>query len=391
MVLYFFSLPLGDPLLAAKVGGFIFGLCTLYLLPKLSYHLTNSFLPGFFVGLMLIFDFSFMAWIVSGLETALLSALLILTLYQIYRQGEPLLIGILVGLIAMTRPEGFGFLPLLSMGDGLIHRDKRRVVSILASFSLVFVPFLTWRFFRYGELLPVTVYAKSGSLTDQVIAGQVYLWQFLRAYRIPFTIGLISMIGLLVEFVHAPSVLSDWSLGISKERLKQAFLFLPLLFVLVGYSIFIVMAGGDWMPVFRFFAPLMPLVYLSITGILFLATQRAPTFIFYSLVILLLLRQLLFLSTIRTDVIARGQHTVTKLEKFGQWLQVNSDPTDVVAVLDAGAIPYYSGLKTIDIFGLNDATLPIFQEERDKRQMQIIFFHTNQNLLKCILFVHKMI
>jgi hypothetical protein len=38
----------------------------------------------------------------------------------------------------------------------------------------------------------------------------------------------------------------------------------------------------------------------------------------------------------------------------GLWLKQTANPDDVIVLFDAGAIPYYSGLKTIDIWSLND-------------------------------------
>jgi hypothetical protein len=53
--------------------------------------------------------------------------------------------------------------------------------------------------------------------------------------------------------------------------------------------------------------------------------------------------------------------TAANLPSTGLWLRNNAQPVDTIAVIDAGAIPYYSNLSTIDMIGLNDyhiATLP---------------------------------
>jgi arabinofuranosyltransferase len=44
-------------------------------------------------------------------------------------------------------------------------------------------------------------------------------------------------------------------------------------------------------------------------------------------------------------------------KEIGKWFKANAKPDDSIAVIPAGAIPYYSELKTIDMLGLNDVTI----------------------------------
>jgi hypothetical protein len=41
-------------------------------------------------------------------------------------------------------------------------------------------------------------------------------------------------------------------------------------------------------------------------------------------------------------------------KEVGLWLKDNASPDAVIATNTAGTIPYYSGLRTIDMLGLND-------------------------------------
>jgi hypothetical protein len=42
---------------------------------------------------------------------------------------------------------------------------------------------------------------------------------------------------------------------------------------------------------------------------------------------------------------------------FGKWLYENEDPATYIAVDAAGQIPFYSDLRTLDLYGLNDLTI----------------------------------
>ena len=41
----------------------------------------------------------------------------------------------------------------------------------------------------------------------------------------------------------------------------------------------------------------------------------------------------------------------------GTWLRANAKPDDTIVLVDAGATPYYSKLRTIDVWSLTDLEL----------------------------------
>jgi hypothetical protein len=54
-------------------------------------------------------------------------------------------------------------------------------------------------------------------------------------------------------------------------------------------------------------------------------------------------------------------------KQLGLWLRSNAQPHDIIAVDAAGAIPYFSQLRSIDMLGLNDRYIAQL-EMPDKRQ-----------------------
>ena len=110
------------------------------------------------------------------------------------------------------------------------------------------------------------------------------------------------------------------------------------------------------MPAFRFFVPLLPLLYLAVAALVdvLLRQKRA-----YWRVAGVLVAGGVALATLSLPNKPR-QHiqlaimTAKRLTKTALWLNQHAEPGDVIAVVDAGAIPYYTGLSTIDMAGLNN-------------------------------------
>ena len=44
-------------------------------------------------------------------------------------------------------------------------------------------------------------------------------------------------------------------------------------------------------------------------------------------------------------------------EAIGRWFGDSAAPEEVIALRPAGAIPYYSGLRSLDMHGLNDVRI----------------------------------
>jgi hypothetical protein len=57
------------------------------------------------------------------------------------------------------------------------------------------------------------------------------------------------------------------------------------------------------------------------------------------------------------DYVQQDTREVATWTAIGKWLRVNAAPGDSIAVIPAGAMPYFSGLKTLDMLGLNDETI----------------------------------
>jgi len=313
--------------------------------------------------LLLAVDGSFALWSVGGMETAIFTFLLLCGMVAYLQEGEDerlaLLSGLLFALAAMTRPEG-----VLVFAVTLLHRAIHRLLvegrllsrpDLLRIFSFLWLygPYFLWRYNYYGYFLPNTFYAKVATegVSAQVARGFAHLRTFLVAH-----LG-----WLLIPLTLVPLL-----------KRKANFAWSYLVFVVSPYLSYIVYVGGDW-SVGRFFVPILPALYLLVAmgvdeAYMSLQTwfkersrERWASYLkgvgsllaLVGVVALFTLSSLggedaLFIRRFQAREATRARVTM------GRWLREHLPPDTFIAVDAAGQIPYYSGLRTLDMFGVND-------------------------------------
>ncbi len=330
-----------DPVLYSKVLGIIFASGCILLLAN-SYR----FIPGVDIKMSaaatLLFGSSgiFLPWAVSGVEVTMFTFLTLLQVLCYFSTRDSLnykkfsLLGILSGLTVMTRPEGLIIFTLLAV-DQLVKNIKyggRSVLYLVVFFGITYLPYFIWRYAYYGFLFPNTYYAKVSWTIDQVFRGSRYLVKF----GIPALLMMIPLID--------PMAASGWI------RNYRRLLLLPG--IVVAYTVYIVAIGGDYMPGVRFFTPILPVICLlsAMTMLLIKDLKKATVIVALTVVYNILMLDFYYITPqIKNEKVSEWGKEV------GLWLKGNTSADAVIATNTAGSIPYYSGLKTIDMLGLNDS------------------------------------
>jgi arabinofuranosyltransferase len=293
---------------------------------------------------------SFSAWATGGLETSLQTGLvtwcLALAVGELAaaapRASRLLIVSALAGLALLTRLDS-----ALLIAPTLIVLATRRPTAIPALVlpaAAILAPWLIWKAGFYGGLLPNTFRSKIGTHAS-LARGLFYLYQFVSSYWLPGVLALMLWVrrDLLAAGGRAGRV---------------------MLATLALWLAYLVAIGGDFME-FRMLVPALPIASWLLAVTIAAVEARAR------------------LGALVTALVLAGsaQHAITysfqphpdqnesvrelsrHLDGPGEdWLGIGralardlgADSGVIIATTAAGAIPYASGLRTVDMLGLTD-------------------------------------
>lgn len=291
--------------------------------------------------LFLAFSGIFSTWTQAGMEVPLVAFLITLSvlLYaKAQQKNTPTSyfgVGLVCALAAMSRPDaGLVWITLV-----LYTAFQRRrcgllpVVFLCLGFSVLFAPYFAWRFWYYGHLLPNTFYTKVGSTYAQVLRGWKYTQDFL-----------FTLFPVLAPFAF---------LALVGPTAQGAPFAVPWIAMLAAYCVYVTAVGGDVMTAFRFYVPILPVAALgtATTFALFVRSRLRLACITAAFMI-----WGAYFAFTSEDCYKRpltdGVASVGKV--VGLWLKQYAPADALLATNTAGSIPYFSGLRTVDMLGLND-------------------------------------
>ncbi|RLG44162.1 MAG: hypothetical protein DRN81_05170 [Thermoproteota archaeon] len=288
---------------------------------------------------------------VSGMETLLFGMLVCggVTLYICTPRTLKWMggVGVLLGLAAITRPEGAMYFACLLIFDFVTGQrplqfwDNERF-ALIVGFVVFFLPFLLCRRVYYGDWLPNTYYAKASGL---------HWWRIRR--------GMTVLRTLTLQWHLWPLLIMSVLSFLHPHNRKWYALMMLLTVVTMAYFVYI---GGDFIVWFgpRFLMPVLPFIVTMVAGgveaikISTLSSRMTNWTVFATLVVLLVGGQIGFAwphSYASWEALRVQMHG---WEALGHWIAQNTPADAVVATDAAGLIPYYGERTTIDMFGLTD-------------------------------------
>jgi hypothetical protein len=380
MLIPFFWLKLPTHTVSLALG-ILWALGTIILLGQLAKVAESKHRLSSIAALLLAADGSFALWAVGGLETPLFAFLVLgggLAYLREMRDPDALpLSGAWFALAAMTRPEGLLVYGLTGLHQIAVRLFCERKVATkqdwqrLGLFALLWAPWYAFRWRYYGFPLPNTFYAKVtlGDTSAQRERGMAYVQTFIDVH-LGYTPLIIALLPLLRR----------------RWRVWSSYF---LLIVLV-YGLYIGSVGGDW-SVGRFFVPLMPMYYALLAGGLvvigsWINTQvngwrtykrvgkpsaRFPPALTIGTT-LVAIAGLLVGTFVQSSLNGEKALFVDPFDArlagrartaMGKWLYDNVPRDTYIAVDAAGQMPYYSDLKALDLYGLNDLNIAHRQVE----------------------------
>ncbi len=319
---------------------------------------------GFAAALALAVNPAFTIWSRGGLETTLFALWIFLVLVAgIERRWS--IMGILGGLIALTRPEGMLYwLPVAGWMFFFARNDDGKfggAVKKMCWMPAIYLPWLIFRFLYFQDFFPNTYYAKmDGVRLAQINRGANYLWDFLgrNDLRLAEILAIMAAIFVLNK--------SGWKFRTGTVQTWQ----ILALGLAVCAATFVLLSGGDHMAQHRFLLPIIPIILLfgawGGKTLAELAAQSSLRVAVQGLLLLVFLspHALVFNKDLRNPInpLHRpvglvepwGSHGIPGLFKLGLKLGEILPHTATLALVPAGALPYASELPCIDMLGLND-------------------------------------
>ena len=363
-------LPTAAHLLAGAAGFSTFAALTLYwdeLAPEAPWLVLAP-------AVALAMSAPFAAWVFGGLETPCFIASLTLGLVSIARAARvgdlrsSLCAGGAVALCTLCRPEGA---TLIVIGSVVVcwptpasaEPPWRRLCAWLSPILLLVGGYEVFRLFYFGYPLPNTFYVKTSGaglwdrgVTYLAFAGGEFGW------------ALVGACALSLALLLIPNRL------LRSPRRAPTTRVLPICTGIAAlvHLLYVARVGGDFLDLYRFLAPLLPAAFCLLSCaayVAFLSLGDPARFVVPTLLAWLLLahgRSQLTMAERAMQVAERARATLrleplgwTRLyalrwQGIGKWLARARLATDSTAVGAAGALPFFSELPNVDLFGLND-------------------------------------
>lgn len=260
-------------------------------------------------------------------------------------------------LAALTRPEGTLFFAITVAHHALGKLRRRRFAPSraelvwLGTFALLIVPHFLWRRWYYGWWLPNTFYIKSSGVGGVWRQGGYYLWRVVEKFHL-WAIPIVVVAGLLVQAQRGARVLLGYAA------------------LVVGvFALYVASVGGDFMGLYRFVMPAMPLLALVAATTLRMALSRIKPLPAAVVVALALGAHAWHAARVDKQALVVGADAgpagnidtpgylrwyTNDRAAVGKWFAQYARPDDYAAVGGAGAQVYYSRIRSLDCFGLSD-------------------------------------
>jgi arabinofuranosyltransferase len=305
-------------------------------------------LPRLIVGGALIVSTApFAIWSIGGLEQGLLVGLLALSLRalehaahatdprRVWRWGVPL------ALLALVRADGALLVASLLAGSACLPTPSvaaaRRTAIIAIPSGVAVLAHLGFRLAYYGEFLPNSANVKLVFTTEHLVSGLEYVG---RGYASASMLVLVAIIATVFAFRRGErfGLVMPWS-------------------VVVSWTVYVAVVGGDIFPGFRQLVPsLLALCFLVADEVAAdwdrIVRQRVLVLPVLGLCIVLHATQGTETAENRR---ARGELSEWDGQAIGEILKTAfGSKQPLLAVDRAGALPFWSELPSLDMLGPND-------------------------------------
>jgi hypothetical protein len=329
-------------------------------------HESKALLPG----IVLVLTWPLVWAAASGMETVLFLALgvTILWLHFSEEDNSALGLGVVAGLLVLTRPEGLLLVGLVAAAQ-LLRTSYRSLLLYLAGALIPLLPYFLFNLSLSGELWPNTFYAKQTEYA--VLLEQPFLQRL--AQLLYFSVGGPAEGWRGMSSAHlllAPGLLyAAWRAlrrDVQQRRLHDT---LPLLWAAGHVFVYAWRLPVTYQHGRYLWAALPVWILYGLAGwAVLLASpllRRRPWRVLrqvapLAFVVVLVLFALLGASAYATDV----AFIQNEMVDVAHWLRQNSAPGTLIAAHDIGAIGFFAERPLLDLAGLiSPEVIPLLADE----------------------------
>lgn len=354
-----FLITSNEMILSYVLGAMFFALSSVFF-----YKLTlREFSNEIFLSLLVCFVFIFDYWMnfiaVSGMETTLFIMFLILGAY-LYKSRKAVPLGIVLGLLIWTRPDGLAFIAALILDQIYIRwivkeKDKpfqfslREILTVSGIFLIFVLAYFGMNLYLSGTLLSNTYSAKIALNTEtdtRIKFLTFHIGNFFTEEHYKF---------LLPGFLISAAILFY---DMSKRKYNNVSVY--VLFVLLFILMYLIK-----LPMFsrfgRYFMPMIPFFILSSMYGYYSAIKftrdifKDPVFqkVINAVVFMAISVYSYYTFQSYADYYAyHCKYIYERQVKTAYWFRDHTVDSDVIAAHDIGAIGFYARKKIVDIAGL---------------------------------------
>ncbi len=337
---------------------------------------------GLWAGLFCLFEWHLVWAAVSGMETMLfvwLSVLLVERYLASRPAGHGVWLGLLGGLLALTRPEGLVLVALLGLDAArrvwpraeswlvfakLLARDW---AGLAVGLALLLGPYVAFHLWLTGQPLPNTFYAKQAEYA--AILQSFPLWWRLfgnPSESIDTVQGVFRVLFIGPQILLIPGLAVAAILTVNRRRDDLAPLWLWWIGFLLMYGLRLPVTYQHG----RYQIPAIPwLVLLGLWGTVWIVQQPCRRSLFRRVI-----RQTLVISislllpafaVIGAQAYARDVRIIeSEMVAAARWLHIHAPADALIAAHDIGAVGYFTRRPLIDLAGLiTPEVIPIIRNE----------------------------
>ena len=344
------------PVIAKFLGGILIVVTAFFscLIFQRSLGKNSSKIVKYILPILIVTQFDYIFFSLSGMETALQSLLLCLIVYLGSFERLRIFNAILCSFAFLIHPESILIYPIAFVIDVVSEKDAwRKHIAPLIVFISGLAIITSIRYIYYTDILPNTFHAKSLGFQ-----GLIYsFYRFLDSANInipaPFT-------GIFVLIFMAYGLIKFW-------RYDRRMSIYMIAIIFVGFA-FCIYAPEDWTGLGRYFVPYVPICFIVLwRGIIDVSNKLFHGMVsnkYINMIIIMSFITLLAGNVMETGFWLRPKManeypgfvlTSKNLVEPSLWIKNNLPDNSTIACFRIGALSYYSKKNVFDYkFGLTD-------------------------------------